>query len=75
MVQTLKNDAKIRYLGVTAACDLKWKTHACNISTKASRAVGFLGPQDLTESAFKGFVRLVMKYGSLVWDTQGFALN
>ena len=30
-----------------------------------------LGPQEVKEAAYKGFVRPVLDYGSSVWDTPG----
>ena len=54
--------------------DLKWNTHVSNVCTKANRTLGFLRrnfyscPPDVKEAAYKGLVRLVLEYGSSVWD-------
>ena len=61
-------------LGVTITNDLKWNTHISNICTKANRTLGFLRrtlfscPQNVKEAAYKGMVRPILEYGSLVWD-------
>ena len=73
-VTVLKNVDNIKYLGVTITNDLKWNTHISNICTKANRTLGFLRqtlfscPQDVKEAAYKGMVRPILEYGSLVWD-------
>ena len=64
----------IKYLGVTITNDLKWNTHISNICTKANRTLGFLRrtlfscTQNVKEAAYKGMVRLILEYGSSVWD-------
>ena len=69
----LENVESTKYLRVIIANDLRWKTHVSNICTKANRTLGFLGrnlyscPQEVKEAAYKGLVRPVMEYGSLVW--------
>ena len=70
----LENVDNIKYLGVTITNDLKWNTHISNICTKANRTLGFLRrtlfscPQNVKEAAYKGMVRPILEYGSLVWD-------
>ena len=59
---------------VTISNDLKWNMHISNICTKANRTLFFLRrtlffcPQNVKEAAYKGMVRPILKYGSLVWD-------
>ena len=70
----LENVERIKYLGVTITNDLKWNTHISNVCTKANRTLEFLRrnlyscPPDVKEAAYKGQVRLVLQYGSSVWD-------
>ena len=70
----LENVDNIKYLGVTITNDLKWNTHISNICTKANRSLGFLRrtlfsfPKNVKEAAYKGMVRPILEYGSLVWD-------
>ena len=77
----LENVEKIKYLGVTITNDLKWNTPVSNICTTANRTLGFLRrnlaacPRDVKVSAYKGLVRLVLEYGSSVWDTQSILLQ
>ena len=69
----LKYVESIKYLGVTITSDLRWNTHVSNVCTKANRTLGFLRrnlyscPQEVKEAAYKGLVRPVLDYGSLVW--------
>ena len=68
-------------LGVTITSDLRWNTHVSNVCTKANRTLGFLRrnlyscPQEVKEAAYKGLVRPVLDYGSLVWDPPGVVLQ
>ena len=77
----LENVESIKYLGVTITSDLRWNTHVSNVCTKANRTLGFLRrnlyscPQEVTEAAYKGLVRPVLDYGSLVWDLPGVVLQ
>ena len=70
----LKNVNNIKYLGVTITNDLKWNTHISKIGIKANRTLGFFRrtlfscPQDVKEAAYKGMMRPILEYGSLVWD-------
>ena len=70
----LENVESIKYLRVTITSDLRWNTHVSNVCTKANRTLGFLRrnlhscPQEVKEAAYKGLVRLVLDYGSSVWD-------
>ena len=72
--KVFKNVENIKCLGVTITSDLRWNTHINNICTKANRTLRFLRRtlvsclQDVKESAYEGNVRLVLEYGSSVWD-------
>ena len=71
----LENVDNIKYFGVTITNDLKWNTHASNISTNVNRTLSFLRrplfscPQNVKEAAYKGMVRPILEYGSSVWDS------
>ena len=73
-LEDLKNIERIKYLGATITNDLRWNTHVSNICTKANRTLRFPRrnlhscPQEVKEAAYKGLVRPVLEYGSLVWD-------
>ena len=77
----LENVDRIKYFGVTITNDFRWKTHIGNICTKANRILGFLRrnissrPIDVKEMAYKGLVRPILEYASLVWDPSGKALQ
>ena len=70
----LENVESIKYLGATTTSDLRWNTHASNVSTKANRTLGFLRRnlysyiQEVNEAAYKGLMSPVLDYGSSVWD-------
>ena len=77
----LKNIESIKYLGVTITSDLRQNTHVSNVCTQANKTLGFLRgnlhscPQEVKEAAYKGMVRPVLDYGSLVWDPPGVVLQ
>ena len=62
------------YLGLQIQQDLKWNTHVCNISKKASSTLGFLQrnlrhcSKDCRRSAYISLVRSTLEYGSIIWD-------
>ena len=72
----LENVEGIKSLGVTITNDLRWNTHVSCVCTKASRILGFLRqnlhscPRKVKEAVYKGLMRLVLEYGSLIWDPQ-----
>ena len=67
------NSAK--YLGVTIAGNLSWKSHINNITKKANSTLGFLRrnlrkcPLKTRELAYNTYVRPTLEYASSVWDT------
>ena len=70
----LENVDRIKYLGVTITNGLRWNTHVGNICTRANRTLGFLRCnlssclREVTEMAYKGFVRPVLEYAIPVLD-------
>ena len=72
---------KYMYLGVTITNDLRWNTLVFNVCTKANRTLGFLRwnlhscCQEVKEVTYKGFVGLILEYGSSVWDSPGVVLQ
>ena len=78
----LEDVKSIKYLGVTIRNDLKWNTRVSNVCTKANKTLGLLRqklhscPQGgKRKAAYKGLVRLVLEYGSSVWDPPGVVLQ
>ena len=77
----LENVESIKYLGVTITSDLRWNTHVSNVCTEANRTLGFLRrnlyscPQEVKEAVYKGLLRLVLDYGSSVWDPPSVVLQ
>ena len=55
-----------------------WAPVLSGVCTKANRTHGFLRrnlaacPLDVKESAYKGLVRPILKYGSSVWDPKAY---
>ena len=64
----------VKYLGVTISEDLRWNVHIGNTCSKAYRTLGLLRrnlsgcPPSVRETAYKGFIRPVLEYASVVWD-------
>ena len=62
------------YLGVELPSDLTWKTHICNITSKANRILNLLRRhlygcnQDVKERAFTSLVQPHLYNSSSVWD-------
>ena len=70
----LKATDDAKYLGVTISSDLSWKKHTNNITTKASKTLGFLrrnlkiGSIAIKDQAYKTMVRPQLEYACEVWD-------
>ena len=64
------------YLGLEISNDLKWHKHINNITSKASRTLGFLQrnlrhcPKECRKTAYLSLIRSTLEYGSVVWDSQ-----
>ena len=72
--QKLEVVSASKYLGITITKDLKWKHHCDNVSTKASRMLGFLKRNlnissiKLKTKAYTSLVRPLVEYACPVWD-------
>ena len=62
------------YIGLQIAEDFKWKKHINNTCKIASSTLGFLRrnlqqcPRECKITAYIALVRLIMEYGSVIWD-------
>ena len=71
----LKNVPSNPYLGLEISHDLKWHSHVNNITSKASRTLGFLQrnlqhcTKDCRRTAYLSLVRSTLEYGSIIWDS------
>ena len=63
-----------KYLGVTISGDFRWSDHIDNITSKASKSLGFLkrniriSSTVIKERAYKGIVRPLLEYSPCIWD-------
>ena len=64
----------LRYI-LQISQDLKWHTHICNISKKASQTLGFLQrnlkhcSMDCRRTAYISLIRSTLEYGAIIWDS------
>ena len=72
--QVLESVAGSKYLGVEISSNLSFNSHIHNITTSASRSLGFLKRNirsknpELREMAYKTLVRPLVEYSSSVWS-------
>ena len=70
----LKQVEENPYLGLTLTENLKWSSHITKITKKANTTLNFLRrnlknfPQECRKTTYISFVRLILDYGSIVWD-------
>ena len=63
------------YLGLQISQDLKWHSHICNVSKKASSTLGFLQrnlkhcSKECRRIAYLSLIRSTLEYGAIVWDS------
>ena len=68
---------KTKYLGVTIDNSLNWKEHIKTVSTKVSKAIGFLRhsktflPQETLKTLYKGIVEPHFRYCCSIWGCAG----
>ena len=70
----LKKVDSAKYLGVAISEDLAWSKQAANVSSKASKSLGFLrrnlynATQEARREACTAFVSPTLEYAASVWD-------
>ena len=71
--QILEQVQSAKYLGITITDDLDWGQHISEISSKATRTLGFLrrnlafAPRQTKDVAYKTLVRPQLEYASPIW--------
>ena len=72
--QTLENVHSAKYLGITFTENMDWGQHISDISSKATKTLGFLqrnlafAPRSTKEVAYKTLVRPKMEYAAPIWS-------
>ena len=72
--QTLENVQSAKYLGITISDNMDWGQHILEISSKATKTLGFLrrnlacAPRSSKEVAYKTFVRPKLEYAAPIWS-------
>ena len=72
--QTLENVQSAKYLGITITENVDWGQHISDISSKATKTLGFLRsnlaftPRSTKEVACKTLVRPKLKYAASIWS-------
>jgi hypothetical protein len=70
-----------KHLGLNISQDLTWRNHIEDISDKANRRLGILRRLKYKldrlslERIYLGFIRPILEYGDIVWDTPGEILD
>ena len=71
--QRLEQVRSTKYLGITISDDLDWGQHISEISSKATKTLGFLrrtlvfAPRHTKEVAYKTLVRPKLEYAAPIW--------
>ena len=71
--QTLEHVEFAKYLGITITDNLEWGQHVSEISSKATKTLGFLrrnlalAPQHTKEVAYQTLVRPQLEYAAPIW--------
>ena len=71
--QRLEQVQSAKYLGITISDDLDWGQHISEISSKATKTLGFLrrnlafAPRHTNEVAYKTLVRPKLEYAAPIW--------
>ena len=72
--QTLENVQSAKYLGITITDNMDWGQHVSEISSKATKALGFLrknlafAPRSTKEVAYKTLVQPKLEYAAPIWN-------
>ena len=72
--QTLENVQSAKYLGITISDNMDWGQHISEISSKATKTLGFLrknlafAPRSTKEVAHKTLVRPKLEYAEPIWS-------
>ena len=72
--QTLENVQSAKYLGITISDKMDWGQHISEISSKATKTLGFLrrnlafAPRSTKEVAYKTLVRPKLEYAAPIWS-------
>ena len=72
--QTLENVQLAKYLGITITDNIDWGQHVSEISSKATKTLGFLrrnlafAPRSTKEVAYKTLVRPKLEYAAPIWS-------
>ena len=72
--QTLENVQSAKYLGITITDNMDWGQHVSEISSKATKTLGFLrkslafAPRSTKEVAYKTLVRSKLEYAAPIWS-------
>ena len=72
--QTLENVQSAKYLGITITDNMDWGQHVSEISSKATKTLGFLGrnlafaPRSTKEVAYKTLVWPKLEYAAPIWS-------
>ena len=70
----LENVQSAKYLGITITENMDWGHHISDISSKATKTLGFLrrnlafAPRSTKEVAYKTLVRLKLEYAAPIWS-------
>ena len=72
--QTLENVQSAKYLGITITYNMVWGQHVSEISSKATKTLGFLcrnlafAPRSTKEVTYKTLVWPKLKYAAPIWS-------
>ena len=72
--QTLENVQSAKYLGITISDNMDWDQHISEISSKATKTLGFLrgslafAPKSTKEFAYKTLVLPKLEHAALIWS-------
>ena len=72
--QTLEKVQSAKYLGISITENMDWSQHISDISSKATKTLGFLRrnlaftPRSTKEVAYKTLVRPKLEYAAPIWS-------